>query len=138
MTLVTVNSGSPEPPYEQVRRQVAQAITSGRLVPGIRLPPVRRLAGDLGLATNTVARAYRELERTGLVETRGRGGTLVTGAGNASREAARSAAQQYVALASRLGLQASEIVACVRAAVEAAPAHLTGTAQEAPARGSSH
>lgn len=133
MTPVAVDPGSPEPPYEQVRRQVAEAVVTGRLVPGTRLPPVRRLAGDLGLAANTVARAYRELEQAGLVETRGRGGTIVTGGGDASREAARSAAQQYVAIASRLGLQAGEIVALVRAAVESGPAQLTGPAEGASA-----
>jgi DNA-binding transcriptional regulator YhcF (GntR family) len=138
VTLVAVDSGSQEPPYEQVRRQLAEAVTSGHLVPGTRLPPVRRLAGDLGLAANTVARAYRELEQAGLVETRGRGGTVVTGAGDASREAVRAAAQQYVALASRLGLQAGEIVAFVSAAVAAAPAQLTGPAGKEPAGGSSH
>jgi DNA-binding transcriptional MocR family regulator len=47
------------------------------LPPGTRLPPVRRLAGDLGLAPNTIARAYRELERDGYIETGGRHGTYV-------------------------------------------------------------
>jgi DNA-binding transcriptional regulator YhcF (GntR family) len=94
---------------------------------------VRRLAADLGLAANTVARAYRELEQAGIVETRGRAGTVVTYGGDASREAARSVAHQYVRLASRLGLQAGEIVALVRAAVEEGPARLTGTAGSAPA-----
>ena len=122
MTLVVVDTGSAEPPYEQVRRQIAEAVAAGRLVAGTRLPPVRRLAADLGLAANTVARAYRELEVAGLVETRGRGGTVVTGAGDAHREAARAAASVYVAQTRRLGLGGDEIVALVRAAVDAATA----------------
>ena len=122
MTLVVVDTGSAEPPYEQVRRQLAEAVTAGRLVAGTRLPPVRRLAADLGLAANTVARSYRELELAGLVETRGRGGTVVTGAGDAHREVARAAAAVYVAQTRRLGLEPDEIVALVRAAVDAASA----------------
>ncbi|HEY3438386.1 MAG TPA: GntR family transcriptional regulator, partial [Actinotalea sp.] len=92
MSLVVIDAASAEPPYEQVRRQIAEAVAGGRLVAGYRLPPVRGLAEDLGLAANTVARAYRELEQAGLVETRGRGGTVVTGAGDERREAAREAA----------------------------------------------
>ena len=113
--LVAVDTASAEPPYEQVRRQIAEAVAAGRLVAGTRLPPVRHLAGDLGLAANTVARAYRELEQAGLVETRGRGGTVVTGAGDERREAARAAASVYVAQTRRLGLLPEEIVAMVRA-----------------------
>jgi DNA-binding transcriptional regulator YhcF (GntR family) len=120
VTSVVVDTGSAEPPYEQVRRQIAEAVASGRLVAGTRLPPVRRLAADLGLAANTVARAYRELEVAGLVETRGRGGTVVTGAGDVHKEAARAAASVYVAQTRRLGLEPEEIVALVRAAVDAA------------------
>ena len=112
---VAVDTASAEPPYEQVRRQIAEAVAAGRLVAGTRLPPVRQLAGDLGLAANTVARAYRELEQAGLVETRGRGGTVVTGAGDERREAARAAATVYVMQTRRLGLPPEEIVALVRA-----------------------
>jgi DNA-binding transcriptional regulator YhcF (GntR family) len=115
VTLVSVDTSSAEPPYEQVRRQIAESVAAGRLVAGTRLPPVRRLADDLGLAANTVARAYRELEQAGLVETRGRGGTVVTAAGDERREAARAAATVYVSQTRRLGLAPDEIVALVRA-----------------------
>lgn len=113
--LIAVDASSSEPPYEQVRRQVAEAVAGGRLVAGTRLPPVRRLAEDLGLAANTVARAYRELEQAGVVETRGRGGTVVTGGGDERRETARAAASAYVTQARRLGLPPEEILALVRA-----------------------
>ncbi|MGJ7441927.1 GntR family transcriptional regulator [Aquipuribacter sp. MA13-6] len=78
--LLQVDLLSPTPPYEQVRRQVAAHVSAGTLRPGQRLPTVRELAGRLGLSPNTVARAYRELERDGLVTTRRRVGTVVTAA----------------------------------------------------------
>jgi len=79
--MITVDNSSPVPPFEQVRAQLATQIADGLLVPGTRLPTVRQLADDLGLAVNTVARSYRELEAAGMVETRGRGGTVVTAGG---------------------------------------------------------
>lgn len=72
-----VDLSSPVPPYEQLRAQIAGLIASGGLRPDDRLPSVRQLAADLGLAGGTIARAYRELERAGLVEGRGRHGTVV-------------------------------------------------------------
>jgi GntR family transcriptional regulator len=75
--IVRVDPASPVPPYEQLRSQVATMIASGALVPGQRLPTIRQLAADLGLAGGTVARAYRELERDRLVVSRGRKGTFV-------------------------------------------------------------
>jgi DNA-binding transcriptional regulator YhcF (GntR family) len=74
---LSVASTDPTPPYEQVRRQLAALIGDGVLPPGERLPPLRQLAGDLGLAVGTVARAYRELEAAGLVVGRRGGGTRV-------------------------------------------------------------
>src|SRR3954454_16179197 len=84
--MISIDSGSPVPPYEQVRAQLAAQIGDRTLAVGTRLPTVRRLAADLGLAVNTVARAYRELEENGLVETRGRAGTFVSAAGEQVRQ----------------------------------------------------
>jgi Predicted transcriptional regulators len=70
--------GDPTPPYEQLRRQLAAAIESGMLGPQTRLPTVRQLAADLGIAAGTVMRAYAELEGDGLVVTRRGGGTAVS------------------------------------------------------------
>jgi len=76
--LLRVDPRAALPLVEQVRRGVRRAIAEGGLAPGDELPPVRQLAGDLGINLNTVARAYRELEREGLVATaRGRGTVVV-------------------------------------------------------------
>lgn len=72
-----LDPGDPTPPYEQLRRQLAMAIESGLLQPGTRLPTVRQLAADLGVATGTVMRSYAELEGGGLIVTRRGGGTTV-------------------------------------------------------------
>jgi DNA-binding transcriptional regulator YhcF (GntR family) len=97
-----------EPPFEQLRSQVARKAASGQLPAGTRLPTVRALAAELGLAANTVARAYRELEADGVVVTEGRRGTYVAATAAASSLDARSAAADYVAVCRRLGLGRAE------------------------------
>jgi GntR family transcriptional regulator len=86
---VRVSTTDPTPPYEQLRRQFAELIRSGVLGPGDRLPPLRQLAADLGLAVGTVARTYRELETAGLVASRRGGGTRVQGSARPSTAAQR-------------------------------------------------
>lgn len=76
--IVAIDAASPLPPYEQLRMQIAALISGGQISPGTRLPTVRQLAVDLGIAPGTVARAYRELEEAGLIATSGRHGTRVT------------------------------------------------------------
>ena len=83
---IRIDATAPDAPYEQIRTQIAAQVASGELPPGTRLPTVRSLATTLGIAPNTVARAYRELEHSGVVTTRGRNGTVVNGEG-ADREA---------------------------------------------------
>lgn len=70
--IITVDPAAEAPPFAQVRSQLLEAIATGALHPGTRLPTIRQLAGDLGLANNTVARAYRELLADGVLESRGR------------------------------------------------------------------
>jgi DNA-binding transcriptional regulator YhcF (GntR family) len=94
-------------PYEQVRVQLAARIRDGRLPAGSRLPTVRALAGDLGLAVNTVARVYKELEADGLVATEGRRGTRVTGT-VATPTAVQDAADALALAARRAGLTLAE------------------------------
>jgi DNA-binding transcriptional regulator YhcF (GntR family) len=112
--MITVDPNAPEPPYEQVREQVRTQVESGALAPGTKLPTVRALAADLELATNTVARAYRELESLGVIETRGRAGSVVTGGG--VDRAAREAAHAYAERLRALGLDEADGVRLLRRA----------------------
>ena len=89
--------------YDQLRGAVIAAVRTGELPAGTRLPTVRELAADLGLAANTVARAYRELEAAGVVETRGRHGTYVARTDPADAAMAAAAAA-YAEAARSLGL----------------------------------
>jgi DNA-binding transcriptional regulator YhcF (GntR family) len=118
-TMITVDATSPVPPFEQLRAGIAEQIRDGRLPPGTRLPPVRRLAEDLALAPNTVARAYRELETAGLVATAGRRGTVVAASGDAVVREAAAAAAAYAEATHRLGLSAEQALALARAALQA-------------------
>ncbi|MFD6562983.1 GntR family transcriptional regulator [Micromonospora profundi] len=117
--LISVDQDSPVPPYEQVRGQLAELIGDGRLPVGSRLPTVRQLAADLRLAANTVARAYRELEAAGLLETRGRNGTFVAPGRDDALDRLHQAAAGYAAEARRLGVPPERALALVRAALDA-------------------
>ena len=74
---ITVNIAAAEAVYEQIVRQIHEAVKSGTLRPDTPLPTVRQLAGDLMVNRNTVARAYRILEDQGVIQTAGRKGTFV-------------------------------------------------------------
>ncbi|MHB8274464.1 MAG: GntR family transcriptional regulator, partial [Dermatophilaceae bacterium] len=103
-SVLTVTPGDPTPPYEQLRRQLVDLIEGGQLVDGERLPPLRQLAGDLGLAVGTVARTYRELEVAGLVRSRRGGGTRVVAA--ATRPSARERQARLATLAAAYVMKA--------------------------------
>jgi DNA-binding transcriptional regulator YhcF (GntR family) len=106
---ITVDPVGLTPPYEQVRSQIEALIRAGELARGTRLPTVRQLSLDLGLAVNTVARAYKELEADELVETRGRNGTFVLASRSRVDDAATHAAAAQLALAAhRAGLSLAE------------------------------
>lgn len=107
-----IDLGSPDPPYHQIRSQIARLIDAGTIAPGAQLPTVRQLAATLGVATNTVARAYRELEHRGLVVTRGRLGTVVSG--DRVAQAAKEAAADLVDRLTTLGLDGEQILQLVR------------------------
>jgi DNA-binding transcriptional regulator YhcF (GntR family) len=115
--MIVIDSASPVPPFEQLRAQLAGQIQERTLAVGTRLPTIRRLAADLGLAVNTVGRAYRELEKAGLIETRGPAGSFVSAAGEQGRERAGRAAAEYAAVIAGLGIDTTEAVRIVQAAL---------------------
>ncbi|ROP42492.1 GntR family transcriptional regulator [Saccharothrix texasensis] len=115
--MISIDAASPVPPFEQLRAQLARQIQDRTLAVGTRLPTLRRLAADLGLAVNTVGRAYRELEEAGLIETRGSAGSFVSAAGEQGRERASRAAADYAAVIAGLGIDTNEAIRIVRTAL---------------------
>src|SRR5688572_3129883 len=119
---IRIDPASTTPPFEQVRAHIAGLIATGDLPSGTKLPTVRRLAADVGLAVNTAARVYKELESDGLIATYGRRGTFVSSevAGSSADSEvaarARSAAGQYAAVARQLGLTRAEALRLVEQA----------------------
>jgi DNA-binding transcriptional regulator YhcF (GntR family) len=114
--MLRIDLRSSVPPFEQLRVAIIEQVRSGELAPGSRLPTVRSLADSLGIAPNTVARAYRELERGKVIETRGRRGSFIAATGDASHQAAQRAAVAYLEQTSRLGLTRDEALAIVAGA----------------------
>jgi DNA-binding transcriptional regulator YhcF (GntR family) len=113
-----IDHAAATPPYEQLRSQIAEQARSGELPAGLKLPTVRALAEQLGLAANTVARAYRELEADGVVETHGRRGTQVAAVGDTAHRLAAGAAAEYADRAHRLGITRDEAQAAVSGALD--------------------
>ncbi|MFC5213574.1 GntR family transcriptional regulator [Streptomyces coerulescens] len=128
---VRVDTTSQVPPYEQIRAQLAALIRTGRLTEGERLPTVRQLAADLGLAPGTVARAYRELEAAELIRTRRGAGTRVAPPlpGPHAHDAHQlgTLARDFTAAARALGADTEDILTAVRDALnsESAPTSTT-------------
>ena len=116
--ILEVDPRSSVAPYDQLRQQITAMALAGSLAPGDRLPSIRQLANDLGIASGTVARAYRELESDGVVSTHGRHGTRVqalpqrAGPSPALIDAARS----YADRASRTGASLDDALIAVRVA----------------------
>lgn len=116
---LTIDPDAADAPFEQVRAQIAGQARAGGLPVGRKLPTVRGLAEQLGLAANTVAKAYRALETDGVIETRGRNGTFVAAAGEAADKEAAAAADTYARRARRLGLDHTAALAAVTDALRA-------------------
>ncbi len=117
---IDLDPSSSTPPFEQLKLQILGQVREGRLIAGTKLPTVRALAVELGLAANTVAKAYRELEGLGVIETRGRLGSFVSSVGDATTVAAQRAATEYVATVRGLGLSDGMARALVEAAIRGA------------------
>ncbi len=117
LSFLTIDSTSATPPFEQLRRQIIEAVRSGALAAGTRLPPVRALATELGLAANTIARAYRELERDEVIETRGRNGSFIAATGDPTHRQAQLAAIAFADRIAQLGVDPSEALALAASAL---------------------
>ncbi|WP_330304419.1 MULTISPECIES: GntR family transcriptional regulator [unclassified Streptomyces] len=119
--VIRVDTASQVPPYAQIRAQLGALIVTGRLAEGDRLPTVRQLATDLGLAPGTVARAYRELETAELIRTRRGAGSRVAAppAGPTRPYASQLAilARDFTSSARALGADTEAIMAAVRDAL---------------------
>jgi GntR family transcriptional regulator len=116
---ISVDLTAGVPPYEQIRAQISALVAAGTLVAGDRLPTVRDLAADLGVAVGTVQRAYRELESGGVVLSRRRTGTVVAPVAAPSGAVAgvQAEAHRFVAGARAAGLGDPEILDLVRGAL---------------------
>jgi GntR family transcriptional regulator len=112
------------PPYVQLVEQVRQALLNSTLRPGDRLPTVKEVVGTLAINPNTVLKAYRDLEREGLVEGRQGVGTFVLrrpdGPPPNEQAALRRALAAWIARAQGAGLADSDIESMVRAGLRAA------------------
>lgn len=125
---VVVDPDSGVAPWRQVRDQLLHLVRTGALPVGSRLPTIRQLAGDLGLAAGTVARVYRELEAGGVLRTARRQGTVVAAVPAAPdtapdiapdtgpETALAAAARHYAAVAAGLGVDPHTAAAAVHAA----------------------
>ncbi|WP_228645090.1 GntR family transcriptional regulator [Microtetraspora sp. AC03309] len=135
--MIEVDVTSPSPPYEQIRSQLAELIRCGVLGVGTRLPPVRQLAADLGLAAGTVARAYKELEQSGYVSGKRGGGTRVLAQPEpraARADLIRGHARAYLTEVARLGGSIEEAVAALSEVATAAEAVAVSDAVVSDAR----
>ena len=118
MLTITIDRELEEPVYEQVARQIRLLIASGSLRPGTKLPPVRRVAGDLSVNLNTIARAYRLLEDEGFLDIRRGAGVKVTAPSKEIDHSTRARLLQEIrtplARLRQAGMSSSELLEIVR------------------------
>lgn len=112
--MLTIDPNSSAPVFQQVCDWVTEGVKTGEVPPGTRLPAVRTLATELGIAANTVAKAYRQLETEGHVQTRGRNGTVVLDAPTGYRSRASRAAAVLAVAAKEEGLTLDAALGLVR------------------------
>lgn len=110
--MITVEFRRKEPIYTQIVNQIREQVISGELAQGEQLPTVRRLAADLGVNFNTVARAYRMLDEAGVISTQHGRGTYVLGAAarsRPSRSRLERLARDFALEAHRQGFRAEQV-----------------------------
>jgi molybdopterin-binding protein len=126
-SVLQISADDPAPAYVQLERRVRLAIADGTLQPGDRLPSVRHLAAQLGVATNTVGRAYAQLAREGVIVARAGGGSEIaprerldrTALARSRQERLRTLARQVSVRGLALGFDAGEIIGAVAAELAA-------------------
>jgi GntR family transcriptional regulator len=111
---IRIDIASPVPVFDQLIQQIRRSVVDGTLQPGTPLPTIRQLATDLQINPNTVAKAFKLLERDGVIETRGRSGSFIHAKAkrhskNDVREVATTSLAQTVAALRATGLTDSEI-----------------------------
>jgi GntR family transcriptional regulator len=116
---IRINANDGLPIYLQIVNQVKHLVASGRLAPGDEIPPMRALAEELVVNPNTIARAYLELERAGIVTKRHGMGTYIaeTGRPLPQRERLkilRERVDALVAEARHLGVALPEVIKLLR------------------------
>ncbi|WP_216382263.1 GntR family transcriptional regulator [Arcanobacterium phocae] len=108
------------PPYEQIINQIVAGIRSKQLLAGTRLAPVRHLAVELGVSPGTIARAYKDLETAGIVQTRGRNGTFVSAIPDAAQTTPPASLDtilgELISRAHADGITLDDLLNCVRIA----------------------
>jgi GntR family transcriptional regulator len=114
-----ISTGDGVPIYWQIANQVKHLVASARLAPGDEISPIRVLARQLLVNPNTVARAYLELEREGVVQKRHGSGTYISGAGSplARKERLKIIMERVDALlaeARHLEVEPSELVGLIQ------------------------
>ncbi len=112
---ITIDEADPRPIYRQVADEIKSLIAHGELEEGVALPPVRQVATDLGVNLNTIAAAYRDLQKEGLLKVRHGAGAFVSARRSAQQTDAElrkklRAGLTHLALA---GLPKSEVVEIV-------------------------
>ncbi|MGB5951805.1 MAG: GntR family transcriptional regulator [Ornithinimicrobium sp.] len=113
--MIFIDPSSKAPTFQQICDSVVRDIDTGDLVPGAQLPTVRDMAEEMGLAANTVAKAYKQLAAEGHVVTKGRNGTFVSPerAGDRACDSTQ-AAHLFAAAAQRSGLSVNEAIGLLR------------------------
>ena len=113
-----LDDASPVAKNVQLHTQIQEAVKSGELAAGTKLPTVRALAEQLGVAPYTIARVYRQLEDLGVLETHGRNGTIVSTFGDDSQQQAQLAARAYADRIRALGVSSDDALALAKAALQ--------------------
>jgi GntR family transcriptional regulator len=111
--MITLSGAAP--PTEQIRDQIRGLVASGRLAADERLPSVRQLAADLGVAPRTVGKAYKALEIEGYLSSRTGGGTRVSRSAATTPRPVLKAARQLAATGTRAGTGLDDAIRILRA-----------------------